>query len=48
MVETHHKETGSPLAAAVLRDWDIARGQFWQICPKEMVSRLAEPLAAAS
>jgi glutamate synthase (NADPH/NADH) large chain len=47
MVEAHAKETGSPLAAAVLRDWDLARRRFWQICPKEMVSRLAEPLAAA-
>jgi glutamate synthase (NADPH/NADH) large chain len=46
MVEAHAKETGSPLAAAVLRDWDLARRRFWQICPKEMVSRLAEPLAA--
>jgi len=23
----------------------MVRGQFWQICPKEMISRLAHPLS---
>ncbi len=23
----------------ILHDWDRVRGHFWQICPKEMVSR---------
>ncbi len=32
-------------AADLLRDWDIARGQFWQVCPKEMVARLKHPLS---
>jgi glutamate synthase (NADPH/NADH) large chain len=42
----HAAETGSRFAADLLRDWDMVRGQFWQICPKEMVSRLTQPLTA--
>jgi len=32
----------------VLRDWDLIRSRFWQVCPKEMISRLAHPLEAAA
>jgi glutamate synthase (NADPH/NADH) large chain len=45
LVETHARETGSPLATELLHDWDRALGDFWQICPKEMLSRLEAPLA---
>ena len=41
----HAAETGSRFAADLLRDWDMVRGQFWQVCPKEMVSRLTHPLS---
>ena len=30
--------------AGLLDDWDRVRGAFWQVCPKEMVARLAHPL----
>ena len=40
----HERETGSRVAEGVLRDWDLLRGRFRQICPKEMVERLAQPL----
>ena len=46
LVEEHARETGSALAPALLRDWDRALGQFWQVCPKEMVGRLDHPLEA--
>ena len=36
--------TGSRVAEGVLRDWDLLRGRFWQVCPKEMVGRLAHAL----
>jgi len=28
-----------------LEDWDRWKGQFWQVCPKEMLSRLSYPLS---
>ncbi len=46
LVAEHAAETGSGFAADILRDWTAARGKFWQVCPKEMISRLAEPLVA--
>jgi len=45
-VEEHHRETGSALAGDLLRNWDLAVGQFWQVCPKEMVGRLDHALEA--
>ena len=45
LIEEHAAETGSKWAAALLAEWDRTRGQLWQICPKEMVSRLAHPLS---
>jgi glutamate synthase (NADPH/NADH) large chain len=46
LVTDHARETGSRLASDLLRDWDRVRDSFWQICPKEMISRLAQPLEA--
>jgi glutamate synthase (NADPH/NADH) large chain len=44
LVERQLAETGSPLAEALLHDWDLVRDRFWQVCPKEMVNRLDHPL----
>jgi glutamate synthase (NADPH/NADH) large chain len=46
LVAEHAAETASRFAADVLRDWDMIRGQFWQVCPKEMLARLSQPLSA--
>ena len=46
LVEEHARETGSALAEALLRDWDRSLEHFWQVCPKEMVSRLDHVLEA--
>ncbi|MDP1630734.1 MAG: glutamate synthase large subunit [Caulobacter sp.] len=46
LIAEHVHETGSVFAEALLRDWDRTRGQFWQVCPKEMVGRLDQPLQA--
>ncbi len=46
LVEEHARETGSLFAEELLREWDHARGEFWQVCPKEMLSRLEHPLEA--
>ena len=45
LVSEHARETSSRFAKELLRDWDLVRGAFWQVCPKEMVSRLAQPLS---
>ena len=44
LVEEHQKETGSALALDLLRNWDLALENFWQVCPKEMVGRLDHAL----
>ncbi len=48
LVEEHEAETGSPKAKELLRHWDEARASFVQICPKEMLDRLAHPLSDAA
>ncbi len=44
LIGGHAKATGSRWAASILEDWDRWRGRFWQVCPKEMLSRLTYPL----
>ena len=45
LIEEHARETGSKWAAGLLAEWDRTREQLWQLCPKEMVSRLVHPLS---
>ena len=45
LIEEHVEATGSKWSAALLEDWERRRGQFWQVCPKEMISRLTQPLS---
>ena len=44
LIAEHAAETDSHWAKRLLQDWDRERGRFWQVCPREMLSRLAEPL----
>ncbi|HEX2590140.1 MAG TPA: glutamate synthase large subunit [Rhizomicrobium sp.] len=44
LIEEHRAETGSRFATEILSQWDIELRNFWQVVPKEMVSRLANPL----
>ncbi len=44
LIERHVAETGSRKGAAILAEWDVARGQFLQVCPKEMLVHLKHPL----
>jgi glutamate synthase (NADPH/NADH) large chain len=44
MVGFHAAETESPRAKELLRTWEEVRGRFVQVCPKEMVNKLAHPL----
>lgn len=45
LIEAHYQTTDSNWSETILRDWDRWRERFWQVCPKEMVSRLAHPLS---
>ncbi len=44
LIEEHKSETGSPLADMILAAWEWEIRKFWQVCPKEMLSRLTHPL----
>jgi len=44
LVEEHVRETQSRFAARLLADWPLERGKFWQVVPREMLSRLEYPL----
>ncbi|MEH3041112.1 MAG: glutamate synthase large subunit [Sphingomonas paucimobilis] len=44
LVAEHHAMTDSRWSAAILEDWDRAKRHFWQVVPKEMLTRLAHPL----
>ena len=45
LIEEHAAETRSPRALEILGDWENQIGRFWQVCPKEMLKRLAHPLS---
>ena len=44
----HHRETASPHAEQLLVNWDREVRHFWQIVPKEMLSRLEVPVSRES
>ncbi|MBP7336732.1 glutamate synthase large subunit [Niveispirillum sp.] len=46
LIQEHIDETGSRWAAQLLNDWELVRDKFWQVVPKEMLSRLAIPVTA--
>ena len=45
LIEEHKIETGSAWASEMLEQWDEALPRFWQVVPKEMLTRLAHPLS---
>jgi glutamate synthase (NADPH/NADH) large chain len=44
LLEEHAGVTQSRFARRLFNDWALERGKIWQIAPKEMLSRLVEPL----
>ncbi|MXQ08422.1 glutamate synthase large subunit [Alphaproteobacteria bacterium GH1-50] len=44
LIEMHLAETGSKAAEAILQHWDDEKGNFLQICPKEMLNKLDVPI----
>lgn len=45
LVAEHHAMTDSRWSGAILEDWDRAKRHFWQVVPKEMLTRLSHPLS---
>ena len=44
LIERHVQETGSRKAAEILQHWDTEKANFLQICPIEMLDKLAHPV----
>ncbi len=44
LIEEHAARTDSKWSKGLLEDWERVAGHFWQVCPKEMLIRLAHPL----
>ncbi len=44
LIEDHVTATHSERASGLLHDWKFEVTRFWQVCPREMVDRLAFPL----
>ena len=45
LVQKHIEETHSDYAKKILDDWELAKEQFYQICPKEMLDKLDNPIS---
>ena len=48
LIEKHAAETRSEFSKSLLAEWELERGKFWQIVPKEMLTRLQFPLIDAA
>jgi glutamate synthase (NADPH) large chain len=46
LIQEHVAETQSAWAQSILADWDRELPKFWQVVPKEMLSRLEHPVSA--
>jgi len=46
LIAEHARETQSTWAESLLTDWDLIKGRFWQVVPKEMIGRLEHPIRA--
>ncbi|WP_267378427.1 MULTISPECIES: glutamate synthase large subunit [unclassified Sphingomonas] len=44
LVREHARATDSKWSRGLIEDWDRVAGDFWQVVPKEMLTRLAHPL----
>jgi glutamate synthase (NADPH/NADH) large chain len=48
LIEQHVEETGSRKGAEILQNWDLEKVNFLQVCPTEMLDKLAHPLSLES
>jgi glutamate synthase (NADPH/NADH) large chain len=48
LIERHVAETKSRKGQDILQHWELEKGHFVQVCPKEMLNKLAHPLGIES
>ena len=48
LIRHHATVTGSDFSKKMLVDWELERGKFWQIIPKEMLEKLEHPIRDAA
>ena len=48
LVKRHFEETGSKIAKNILENFDIEKDSFFQVCPKEMLNKLKNPISLKS
>ncbi|MCV2882031.1 glutamate synthase large subunit [Actibacterium sp. XHP0104] len=48
LIERHALETKSAKARNILQHWDLELANFVQVCPKEMLDKIAHPLSVES
>ena len=46
MIEEHYNETQSKIAEKILKNFDDELKNFKQVCPKEMLDKLLNPLSS--
>ncbi len=44
LIVAHRDATDSKWSTTLIDEWDRARDHFWQVVPREMLSRLPHPL----
>lgn len=44
LIADHAEATDSKWSGGLIEDWERVRGKFWQVVPKEMLTRLPHPL----
>ena len=44
LIQRHVAETNSAKGAEILRNWDLEKANFVQVCPKEMLDKIPHPL----
>jgi len=48
LIRKHAAQTFSEFSKKLLTEWDLERGRFWQVVPKEMLTRLDHALSDAA
>ena len=46
LIQKHVEETSSNYAKKILDDWALSKESFYQICPKEMLDKLDNPISS--
>lgn len=44
LIQRHVEETNSAKGVEILRNWDLEKANFVQVCPKEMLDKIPHPL----